>query len=284
MSWLSEKSTPGGTPTLADGQEELGLQTPSSDVSTGSSSPAPRPASSSSSGNPGALTERQLWLSEHVLLPLETNYQKSFSMKDIRFWEAFFAEGKWSRGEIIQALGVLENTCQFLPTAFQWRQARPKKHEGLPEFLKETPMEMLERLSKTTDPWGKLVVETTAWGLKYKDKNGYNLMPEAYTRLIEAAPKHGRPEREIDALREARAEVVRVRRAVEQTVVKSRQAKSGKQDWVSLPSREQDLSGVSEPPAFDDEELPQGAGEPMGTGPSVYPVPEGEGPGEEWGP
>jgi hypothetical protein len=79
-------------------------------------------------------------------------------------------------------------------------------------------MQMLDRLSGSAGPWGRVVSKITRWGIVGRNKLGQNRMLEAYDRLICEAEKLGRPREEIDGFRRARETQAAIRRAIVRTV------------------------------------------------------------------
>lgn len=164
---------------------------------------------------PTEFSDRHKWLAKHVLIPFEDNYMVTFSERMIDSWVDFFKTNGWTQGEILRTKDVLLSTCSFLPKRAEWEKyrAKPVKYvDPNPETLEET----FARLAKDGRGWGPTCAKITFDGLRKRDKDGYNMMPDAYDKLAVAAREFSRPDEEIEGFQRAKEKMLELREAARQ--------------------------------------------------------------------
>lgn len=129
----------------------------------------------------------------------------------------FFAEGKWTKPEILDALTAVKRDLPpkfygYMPSVHDWTARRPK-NANRPEFLDEPPDKTIARIADNATGWGEECMRLTVWGLRNRDAEGRRRLPEAYDKLVESAIKFDRPECEVEGFRNAKITVETIREA-----------------------------------------------------------------------
>jgi len=152
----------------------------------------------------------------NVLIPIEDNYRLVITPRQLEFWMDFFHG--WRPSEILTTLKFVLESCTFPPTAHDWAKLRPRSAAPDPAtyLSTESPTATIERIADSATGYPKIVMEITRWGLKQRDADGHNRMPEAYDKLADAARRLGH-HKDVERFAEAKRLTLSVRAATRAT-------------------------------------------------------------------